>query len=113
MLNQPIELSAPILSTLAKARETIELMLELGLGHLPLGMPLCLLSQSETRILRVLQALRAATPQKPAIIVLEEPEIGFRRPALAALERVRSTHEKSKNCVWIEVRAGANAERRN
>jgi hypothetical protein len=113
MLNQPIELSAPILSTLAKARETIELMLELGLGHLPLGMPLCLLSQSETRILRVLQALRAATPQKPAIIVLEEPEIGFRRPALATLERVRSTHEKSKNCVWIEVRAGANAERRN
>jgi hypothetical protein len=104
MLNQPIERSAPILLALGKIRETVELILELGLGHLPLGMPLALLSLSETRRLALLQGLRAATTKKPAVIVLEEPELGFPVFMQGALRGIRTERPESHNCVWIEVR---------
>lgn len=104
MLNQPIERSAPILFALGRMRETIELTLELGLGQLPLGMPLALLSLSEARRLALLRGLRAATTQKPAIIVLEEPELGFPTSMQTALRQIRTERPESRKCVWIEVR---------
>lgn len=72
LLNQPIADSIPLLRALAKSSKPIALLSAFELLHLPLGMPVALVSSSESRALSIVAALCKATPQTPAIIVLEE-----------------------------------------
>jgi hypothetical protein len=102
-LNQPIERSYATLATLTKTRRALEVSAALGLHHLPLGMPVALLSLTERRKLSIASVLSKGRPAKPVVVVLEAPEsalYGGHRDSLAQL-RDAALHEG--RVIWIEV----------
>lgn len=102
-LNQSIERSADTLTALSKAKETLHQLRILELQHLPLGMPLALLSTSELRRLRIVQALTQSRTARPSVVVFEEPGVGLLAPHRDAIAKLRDAALKEKTAAWIEV----------
>jgi ABC-type lipoprotein export system ATPase subunit len=103
ILHQPLTVSAATLSSLANAKEGIELAHTLGLQHLPLGMPVALLSPSELRRVAIIKALRGAAATRPTLIFVQEPCLGFSSEERAALDTIQREHPRARQSCWIEV----------
>jgi hypothetical protein len=103
LLNQTIERSAETLAALSKASRVLDLVRTLGLQHMPLGMPLALLSPSERRRLRVIQALTQGKPAKPCVVLFEEPGIGLENSHLEAIVQLRDTALNAGTMAWIDI----------
>jgi excinuclease UvrABC ATPase subunit len=103
ILNRPIAESVSILTSLARAKTIVELVSALHLHHLPLGMPIVLLSPSELRRLELIKGLRNSTPTKPGVIILESLHAGFSDVHAQAIETLRDQHPLAKDCTWIEI----------
>jgi hypothetical protein len=73
LLSTPIAEILSLLRALPRAMDAIMCLEALCLTHLPLGMPLALMSDSELHALLFIQALLSATPTKPIIAIIEMP----------------------------------------
>jgi hypothetical protein len=76
LLDRTIDAAMPTLKTLPRAHEQLSLVKTLGLTSLPLGLPCALMSSSEARLVRILQAV-LSTKTRPRVIILEEPFTGL------------------------------------
>jgi ABC-type branched-subunit amino acid transport system ATPase component len=103
VLNQPIERSLGTLASLSKAKSALNLATILDLNHLPLGMPVALLSHSEVRRLAIVKALLKGRVSKPVIIVIEQPDAGLSASQRAAVRQVRDRALLEGSAVWVEV----------
>lgn len=103
-LNQSIERSSETLTALSKAKQTLHHVQALGLQHLPLGMPLALLSSSELRRLRIVQAVTQSRASRPSIVLLEEPWVGLLDHYRDAIVQIRDAALTEKAIAWIETR---------
>jgi hypothetical protein len=104
VLNQPIEQSYATLAALAKTKRPLEVSTSLGLNHLPLGMPVALLSLTERRKLAIASALCKGRPAKPVVVVLEASQssldgVGPSSP----LAELRDSALVEGSVIWIEV----------
>ncbi len=102
-LNQPIERSYATLASLAKTKRTLEVSAALGLHHLPLGMPVALLSSTDRRRLAIASAICKGRPTKPVIVALEAPEVDLYRDLHRSLEQVRDAALDEGRVFWLEV----------
>jgi hypothetical protein len=103
LLNRPLRESLETLRALPRSRDLLQYIKLLDLEHLPLGMPVALLSSSEYRRLLILKAALEARPTKVQTIIIEEPELGFsqlQREGLLVLQRLESLADR---CCWIEI----------
>jgi hypothetical protein len=73
LLNTPIGEILLLLRALPRALDASTCLEALCLTHLPLGMPLSLMSDSELHALLLIQALLSATASKPIIALIESP----------------------------------------
>jgi ABC-type thiamine transport system ATPase subunit len=73
LLNTPIAEILPLLRALPRAMDAMLCLEALCLTHLPLGMPLSLMSDSELHRLLLIQALLSATASRPIIALVESP----------------------------------------
>jgi hypothetical protein len=106
ILNAPLSASEDTLRALPRMKEVFELITLLSLAHLPLGMPVALLSGPQRRLLSVAHALLVSTKARPSVIVLEEPEVGFSEGHRAALLSGIQLPAFSERCGWVGVRGG-------
>jgi hypothetical protein len=102
-LNQPIERSRAALSNFSTARKALDISAALGLHHLPLGMPVALLSARERRKLSIAAALRRGRSTKPVVIILEAPNVDLYVAGHEPLVEVRDAALGEGRAVWIEV----------
>lgn len=103
LLNRPLRESLETLRALPRSQDLLQYVKLLDLEHLPLGMPVALLSSSECRRLLILKAALEARPAKLRTILIDEPELGFsqsQREGLLAFQRLESLADR---CRWIEI----------
>jgi len=103
VLNQPIAHSYATLAALAKARRPLEVSGAVGLHHLPLGMPLALLSSTERRKLSIASALCKGRTAKPVVIILEAPDADLCGSHRESLNKLRDAALVEGRAIWIEV----------
>lgn len=82
LLNSPLREVLHLVRALPRAAEIIQCVEALGLTHLPLGMPIALMSRSEQHALRWAHALLTATRAKPAVVLAENALV-----SLTAIQR--------------------------
>lgn len=105
MLNRPIADSLETLRALPKVSKVLDLIITMDLGHLPLGMPIELLSDSELRALELVIALARATPSNPSLILLEEPNLFLSAQQLANWSVIFNQAAELGKAYVIEVTA--------
>lgn len=103
LLNRSIAESQQILNSLSRCREALECIELLHLAHLPLGMPVALLSSSERRRLLVAQAVLSSNTTRPLTIAVEDPLLGFAPKHLHGLRALQLSPTFSKRCGWLEL----------
>jgi len=92
-----------ILTALSRAKPLLDMVINLDLHHLPLGMPVALLSTSEIRRLLVVRALRQARRSRPAVILFEAPTVGFSDLQKQRLADLRDASLGEGSAIWIEI----------
>jgi ABC-type branched-subunit amino acid transport system ATPase component len=66
-----------LFANIPKIGKTLALAVRLSLGDLPIGMPISLLSHSELRRLRLIEALINRKKTTPNLFLLEDPSVGW------------------------------------
>lgn len=103
LLNQPLETTMDTLRSLPRTHVLIEGLTLLDLEHLPLGMPVALLSSSELRRVLLLKSVLSARPGHPRTIALEAPELGFARRHRDGIEALQKLPSIVDSCRWLET----------
>lgn len=103
LLNSTIQEGLPILTTLPKTTEPLRLLNELDLYHLPLGMPLVLMSYSELRRIRFIEILINIKKTLPNVVVVEEPHIGWSSTILSVVQQNMCAYAEKTPTTWILV----------
>lgn len=93
-----------LFANIPKIGKTLALAVQLSLGDLPIGMPISLLSHSELRRLRLIEALTNRKKTTPNLFLLEDPSVGWgmvsQKTILELLKQ--STTELTTTWVLIE-----------
>jgi len=103
LLNRPIIELLDTLRALPKASRIVDLILSMELGHLPLGMPMELLSDSELRAFELVVAVTRATKSAPSLILIEEPTLFLGTQQLAMWDAIFHQVSEAGKAYLIEV----------
>ncbi|MEY4669153.1 MAG: hypothetical protein RL518_1852 [Pseudomonadota bacterium] len=103
ILNTPLSASQDTLRALPKMKEVFELTNLLQVANLPLGMPVALLSAAQRRALAIVHSMLSGTTNRPAIIIVEEPAVGFSDTQRRGLESALAHSSFTGRTSWIGV----------
>lgn len=103
LLNTPLNEILSLLRALPRAADALICADALSLTHLPLGMPVALMSQSEQHATLWIQALLAASVSKPMISVVEAPLINFSALQRSGLRALLETLPRAKHLSIIQL----------
>jgi hypothetical protein len=103
ILNRSMSESIDVLSSLPKAKSILEIVWQLDLLELPLGMPTALLELSEARRLALAAALIEARPARPSLLVFEGLKVGLSPSHQAAIIKLRDAALAERSLAWIEI----------
>lgn len=106
-LNQDIELLSSSLVSLPQGKRTLHIISALSLQHIPLGMPVALLSRSEYRRMLIAQAILQTRSSKPTVVLVEEPTACLSAAHFGAVRKLRDETLQSATCAWVELYAPA------
>ncbi len=102
ILNTTVIELRPMLRALPKSTPALELLTLLDLEHLPVGMPLALLSFSERRRIQLLAAaLAGRNLRRPQIALVELPFAGLSERHACSVEKLLRTSEFSPHTCWV------------
>jgi excinuclease UvrABC ATPase subunit len=87
-----------------KMSQTLSYANELSLNHLPIGMPVALLSHSELRRLRLIEVITTFKKTLPNLILLEDPDIGWGTVAYSTIQTIIERSTEEYDASWILVR---------
>lgn len=104
LLNTPLEGSLALLRALPRASELVTLLETLKLTHLPLGMPVALMSKSERHALLWIEALLSASPSKPAITLVEAPITILTPEQVRGLQHLLENASSARHLTVITIR---------
>jgi hypothetical protein len=103
ILNAPLSSLRDTLRALPKMKEVFELSSLLTLTDLPLGMPVTLLATPQRRLLTIAHAMLAGTTTRPAIVVIEEPSVGWSVEQRQGVESAIAHPTFIDRVAWIGV----------
>ena len=95
---------ASVFTHIPKMSQTLSYAAELSLNHLPIGMPIALLSHSELRRLRLLEVITTFKKTLPNLILLEDPNIGWGTVADSTIQTIIERSTEEYDASWILVR---------
>ena len=100
ILRLPVVEALPVFASIPKARKTLELLHEVGLGYLTLGQPAASLSGGEAQRVKLAREL-ARGDGKSTLYLLDEPATGLHAGDVTALLRVLVRLVQEGNTVVI------------
>lgn len=103
LLNTPLDEILPLLRALPRAAEVIICVEALGLTHLPLGMPITLMNQSEQHAILWIQALLTASSNKPMIALVEAPLISLNARQRGGLRKLLESFPRAKHLSIVQL----------
>ncbi len=103
ILNAPLSASQDTLRALPKMKEVFELATLLNVAHLPVGMPISLLSTPQRRRVAIAHAMLSGSKTRPSLIVVEEPSVGLSDEQRRGLESAIAHPAFTERVSWIGV----------
>ena len=103
LLNTPLDEILSLLRALPRAADVITCVEALGLTHLPLGMPIALMSQSEQHAILWIQALLTASFNKPMIALVESPLISLNARQREGLRTLLESFPRAKHLSIVQL----------
>jgi hypothetical protein len=101
LLNRRLTETLDTLRSLPRSKDLPQYITLLELQHLPLGMPLALLSSSELRRVLVLKGVLAARIGKVSKIAIEAPHLGFTTSQRDGLKALQELPTLTDICRWL------------
>lgn len=102
ILNSTFSQSSSFLRALPRSSLVLKLVELLDLSHLPLGMPLALISFSERRRVQLLAAtMDGHSPKRPQVVLVELPFAGLSEKHAHAVESIVTTPELAPQIAWV------------
>jgi hypothetical protein len=103
LLNTPLHEILSLVRALPRATEIITCVEALSLTHLPLGMPVALMSQSEQHAMLWSQSLLTASFNRPTIALVEAPLISLNATQRAGLRKLLETSPRARHLSIIQL----------
>jgi hypothetical protein len=103
ILNSTFSRAENVLRALPKVARALALVKLLRLEHLPVGMPIGLLSFSEQRLAAIAAAILSSPKSRPPVIIIEEPLAGLSSQQAEGLTNLMTCHELGEQVTWIVI----------
>ena len=104
ILNSSCGEQLSLLGALPRSSLALRLLDLLDLLHLPLGMPLALLSRSERRRVQLLEAaLSGHSPKRPQVVLVELPFSGLAAKHAIGVRKLLTTGELAPHVGWVAI----------